>query len=54
MAFIGVAPAGSDPGGNPPLHNTRMTIDESVMATGVALHCAYATRFLEEGFGDRQ
>lgn len=54
MAFIGVAPEGSDPGTNPPLHNTRMTIEESVMARGVALHCAYATRFLEEGFGDRQ
>ena len=23
MAFIGVAPAGSDPVANPPLHNTR-------------------------------
>ena len=50
MAFIGVAPKGSDPAANPPLHNTRMTIEESVMAKGVAMHCAYAERFLENGF----
>ena len=49
MAFIGVAPDGSDPATNPPLHNTRMTIDESVMAKGVALHCAFASRVLEGG-----
>ena len=52
MAFIGVAPAGSDPDTNPPLHNTRMTIDESVMAKGVALHCAVAARVLESGLPD--
>ena len=51
MAFIGVAPDGSDPATNPPLHNTKMTIEESVMAKGVAMHCAYAERFLENGFG---
>ncbi|MES2338921.1 MAG: M20 family metallopeptidase [Pseudomonadota bacterium] len=51
MAFIGVAPAGSDPDTNPPLHNTRMTIDEAVMAKGVALHCAVAARVLENGLG---
>ncbi|MEX6800333.1 M20/M25/M40 family metallo-hydrolase, partial [Pseudomonas aeruginosa] len=28
MAFIGAAPEGSDPRTNPPLHNTKMTIDE--------------------------
>lgn len=50
MAFIGVAPDGSDPSKNPPLHNTKMTIEESVMAKGVAMHCAYAERFLENGF----
>jgi amidohydrolase len=50
FAFLGVAPAGSDPATNPPLHNTRMTIDESVMAKGVAMHCAIATRYLERGF----
>jgi hippurate hydrolase len=50
MAFIGVAPEGTDPASQPPLHNTRMTIDEDVMAKGVALHCAFAERFLQEGF----
>ena len=52
MAFIGVAPEGTDPRTNPPLHNTRMTIDEQVMARGVAMHCAVAERFLEGGFGE--
>src|SRR5690348_8136607 len=42
MAFLGVAPEGSDFRTNPPLHNTRMTIEESVMARGVAMHCAMA------------
>ncbi|WP_375398320.1 M20 family metallopeptidase [uncultured Sphingomonas sp.] len=52
MAFIGVAPAGADDVGvRPPLHNTHMTIDESVMARGVAMHCAFAERFLDAGFG---
>lgn len=50
MAFIGAAPEGSDPRTNPPLHNTRMTIDERVMAHGIAMHCAVAERFLENGF----
>ena len=50
MAFIGVATPGSDPRTNPPLHNTRMTIDESVMARGVAMHCAVAARYLDRGF----
>ena len=50
MAFIGVAPDATDPATNPPLHNTKMTIDESVMSRGVAMHCMIATRFLENGF----
>ncbi|URW75362.1 M20 family metallopeptidase [Sphingomonas donggukensis] len=49
MAFIGVAPEGTDPDTNPPLHNTKMTIDESVMAKGIAMHCAVAARVLESG-----
>ena len=49
LAFIGVAPEGSDAATNPPLHNTRMTIEESVMAKGVALHCAFADRVLQGG-----
>ena len=51
MAFIGVAPEGSDYRTNPPLHNTRMTIEESAMAQGVAMHCALAMRYLERGWG---
>lgn len=50
MAFLGAAPEGSDPAGNPPLHNTRMIIDEEVLAKGVALHCSFAARFLASGF----
>jgi len=49
MAFIGAAAPDSDPATNPPLHNTRMTIDEDVMARGVAMHCLVAERFLEGG-----
>ena len=51
MAFVGVAPEGSDPRTNPPLHNTKMTIEESVMARGIAMHCTLAERYLEGGFG---
>ncbi len=50
MAFIGVAPEGSDHRTNPPLHNTRMLIEERAMARGVAMHCALAMRFLERGW----
>ncbi len=49
MSFIGVAPKGSDHLTNPPLHNTKMTIEEDVMARGIAMHCAVAERFLERG-----
>lgn len=50
MAFLGVAAEGSDPRTNPPLHNSRMTIDEAAMARGVAMHCLMADRFLAAGF----
>ncbi|MBR0553632.1 M20 metallopeptidase family protein [Stakelama marina] len=50
MAFLGVAPEGSDPESNPPLHNTKMTIDEDMLSRGVAMHCAIAERYLERGF----
>ncbi|MDB5705407.1 MAG: amidohydrolase [Sphingomonas bacterium] len=49
MAFIGVAPSGTDPATNPPLHNTHMTIAEEVMARGIAIHCAVAEQFLDNG-----
>lgn len=51
MAFLGVAPPGEDARARAPLHNPGMMIDEAVLPTGVALHCAFATRFLERGWG---
>lgn len=50
MAFLGVAPQGADAAGQAPLHNPGMTIDEGVLPKGVALHCAFATQFLERGW----
>ncbi|MEO6114228.1 MAG: M20 family metallopeptidase [Sphingomicrobium sp.] len=50
MAFLGVAPKGEEASGRAPLHNPAMMIDEAVLPTGVALHCAFATRFLEHGW----
>jgi hippurate hydrolase len=51
MAFLGVAAPGSDPATRAPLHNPRMMIDESALTAGVALHCGFATRFLDQGWG---
>jgi hippurate hydrolase len=50
MAFLGVAAPGSDAATRAPLHNPAMMIDESALTAGVALHCAFATRFLEHGW----
>ncbi len=50
MAFLGVAPEGGDPLARAPLHNPAMLVDEAAMPRGVALHCAFATNFLTEGF----
>jgi hippurate hydrolase len=50
MAFLGVAPEGSAPDARRPLHNSAMMLDEAAMAKGVALHCAFAERFLANGF----
>jgi len=50
MAFLGVAEKGEDAASRAPLHNPGMMIDESVLPKGVALHCAFATRFLERGW----
>ena len=50
MSFIGAARTGTEPATNPPLHNVKMTIEEEVMARGVALHCAVAEQFLDNGF----
>jgi hippurate hydrolase len=51
MVMLGATPEGSDHRTCCGLHSNRMTIDESVMARGVAMHCAYAEAFLREGFG---
>ncbi len=50
MAFLGVAPPDGDPLGQPPIHNSKMLVEESVLPRGVAMHCAFATRFLERGW----
>ena len=50
MAFLGVAPKGEEAAGRAPLHNPSMMIDEAVLPTGVALHCAFAIKFLERGW----
>ena len=52
MAFLGVAAPGSGPAERAPLHNPRMTVDEDALTRGIALHCAFATRFLEHGWAD--
>jgi hippurate hydrolase len=50
MAFLGVAREGVDAATQAPLHNPAMTIDESVLPKGAALHCAFAMRFLDQGW----
>ena len=51
MAFLGVAPEGeTNPEGRPSLHHAKMTPEENWLQRGVALHCAFATRFLARGW----
>ncbi len=50
MAILGVAPPGGDPFARPPIHNAKMMVDEAVLPRGVAMHCAFAARFLERGW----
>jgi amidohydrolase len=50
MAILGVAPPEGDPAARPPIHNAKMLVDEAALARGVALHCAFATRFLADGW----
>jgi amidohydrolase len=49
MAFLGAAPAGGDYRTCCSLHSNRMTLDEGVMARGIALHCAMAEAALGSG-----
>jgi len=44
MVFLGVRPREGEAA---PLHSNRMVLDESALATGVALHAAVALRWLE-------
>jgi amidohydrolase len=50
MAILGVAPPDGDPFARPPIHNSKMLVDEAVLPRGVAMHCAFAARFLERGW----
>jgi hippurate hydrolase len=50
MAFLGAAPEGGDFKTCCGLHSNRMVLDESAMARGVAMHCAFAEAFLNDGF----
>ena len=50
MAFLGVALGDGDPLTRAPLHNPAMMVDEAAMPRGVALHCAFATTFLNQGY----
>ena len=50
MAFLGVAPPNADPWSQAPIHNAKMMVEESVLPRGVAMHCAFAARFLERGW----
>ena len=46
MAFLGATPEGGDWRTCCALHSNRMVLDETVMARGVAMHCAMAQAFL--------
>lgn len=50
MIFLGAAPEGGDFHSCCALHSNRMVLDERAMARGVAMHCAVAEAFLNEGF----
>lgn len=51
MAFLGAAPvgAGGDYRACCALHSNRMTLDEQVMARGIAMHCGFAEAVLTGG-----
>ena len=46
MAFLGAAPEGGDYHTCCALHSNRMLLDETVMARGIAMHCAMAEAML--------
>jgi amidohydrolase len=49
MLMLGVCPDGQDWQTACPCHSNRMTLNESVLARGVAAHCAIAEQFLADG-----
>ncbi|GGS01911.1 MULTISPECIES: M20 metallopeptidase family protein [Streptomyces] len=49
MAFLGACPPGVAPHEAPSLHSPRMTVDEDVIATGIACEAAVALAFLAGG-----
>ena len=51
MMFLGATPEGGDYRTCCALHSNRMVIDENVMARGIAMHCAMAEAYLNDGFG---
>lgn len=50
MIFLGVCPEGQQWKSACPCHSNKMTLDEAMLARGVAAHCAIAERFLLRGF----
>lgn len=54
MAFLGAAPTGvgGDYRSCCALHSNKMTLDEQVMARGIAMHCAYAEAVLAGALAD--
>jgi amidohydrolase len=49
FAFLGVCPPDQKPPTAHACHSNRMTIDESALRNGVAIHCATALTFLDDG-----
>ncbi|MDE3115775.1 MAG: amidohydrolase [Pseudomonadota bacterium] len=50
MLMLGATPEGANPMSCCALHSNKMVIDEGAMARGIAMHCALAEAFLNEGF----
>ena len=50
MAFLGASPEGGDYRTCCALHSNRMVIDETMLARGIAMHCAMAEAALSEAF----
>lgn len=50
MVFLGVCPEGQQWKSACPCHSNKMTLNEGMLARGVAAHCAVAEQFLARGF----